>query len=212
MIQPIRCLDDPLLKDIPESVTKFEYGNMIIVILHPEKKEPDWLIINKETPGIYYHMYQKKSKLYFHKTYNLKNGRKKHEHIDLEKSMKKLGEILSNFFSKAEKIEINDGRFVGKFVYFLTQHQLYVKGKTEEKVIFGQNYNVEDIPFEKIDKNFHKLGFVFDENNKEKDMIFVQNERIFHCDFTDQIYIQDLIIIFNLGKGKIKVLVLKILN
>lgn len=182
MIQPIRYSDDPLLRDIPESATKFEYGNMIIAMLHPEKKEFDWLIINKETPDIYYHMYQEKGEIYFHKTHNLKNGRKKHEHIDLEKSMKKLGEILSNFFSKAEKIEINDRRFIGKSVYFLTQHQLYVQEKIKERVIFDQNYNVEEIPFEKIDKNSHKLGFVFDENNKEKDMIFVQNGNIFRID------------------------------
>ena len=182
MIQPIRYSDDPLLKDIPDLTTKFEYGNMIITMLHPEKKELDWLIINKETPDIHFHMYQKKGELHFHKTHDVKNGRKKHEHIDLEKSMKKLGEMLSDFFSKAEKIEIDDERFVGKFVYFLTQHQLYVQEKTKESVIFDQNYNIEEVPFEKIDKKSHKLGFVFDENDKEKDMIFVQNRNIFHID------------------------------
>jgi len=182
VIQPIRYSDDPLLKEIPDTVARFEYGNMVIVLLHPEKKEFDLIIINKENPEIHYHMYQEKGEVYFHKTHHFNDGRQKREPIDLEKSMIQVGEILSNLFSKAEKVDLNDQRFVGKLVYFLNQHKLNVQEIKKEKVIFDQNYNVEEIPFEKIDVTSHKLGFVFDENNKEKEMIFVQNGNIFRLD------------------------------
>jgi len=182
MIQPIKYSDDPLWKNIPETATRFEYGNIIIVILHPEKKEFDWLLINKENRDFYYHMYQERGEAYFHKTKILKNGRKKHESIDLEKSIKQIGEIVSEFFSKAEKVELNDDRFIGKIVYFLGQQKLYVQEKNKKKVIFGQNYDVDEISFEKIDKTSPKLGILFDENDKEKEMIFVQNGNIFRLD------------------------------
>lgn len=182
MIQPIKYFDDPLLKDIPESATKFEFANVIIAILHREKKEFDLLIINKDTPGIYYHMFQEKGEIYFKKTYRLKNGEKKYEYIDLEKFTKKLSIILSEFFSKAEKIEINDERFVGKFVYFIVNHTIHLQEKTKKRVIFGQDYDMEKILFENIDKTFNKLGFTFDKDDKEKDMIFVNYGNIFCID------------------------------
>jgi len=181
MIQPIKFNDDPLMKDIPETATKFEYENMIIVILHPEKKEFDWLIINKGTPGVYYHMYQEKGEVYFHKTY-FENGRKKRASIDIEKSMKRLGDMLSGLFSKVEKVELNDKRFEDEIVYFLLTHELHIKEKTKEKVIFGQNYDVKEVQFIKIDTMTNQLGFIFDENDKEKDMIFIKNGNIFRLE------------------------------
>jgi len=182
MIQPIRFSDDPLMRDIPETATKFEYGNMVIAMLHPEKKELDWLIINKENPQIHYHIYQKKGEVYFLKTHNFKTSRKKHELIDIEESMKMLGKMLTNLFSKAERIYLDDKRFANEVVYFLVEHKLYVKGKTKNKVIFDQNYDVEEVSFCKIDVICHKLGFVFDKNNNEKDLVFVQNGSIFRLE------------------------------
>ena len=179
MIQPIRYSDDPILKEIPESAAEFEFENIKMVILHREKKEFDLLIINKETPGIYHHMFQEKGEIYFKRTQSFKNGTKKYEYIDLERSMKKLSEILSEL---VEKLEPNDGRFVGKLVYFIIIQQQFVKEKTEKKVVFGQNYDLERVLFEKIDKKLNRLGFTFDEDNKEKEMIFVKEGNIFCID------------------------------
>jgi hypothetical protein len=39
MIQPLETSDNSILEDIPETATKFKYGNMIIAMLHTEKKK-----------------------------------------------------------------------------------------------------------------------------------------------------------------------------
>ena len=99
MIQPIKS-NDPLMRNVSETVTRFEYEQFSIEILHQEKKELDLIIINKETPDIHYHLYQEKGEIYFHKTFHSKDGQEKWERLDIEKSTKKLKgvmlEILAN--------------------------------------------------------------------------------------------------------------------
>lgn len=187
MVLPIKFNDDSLMKDIPETATKFEYENIVFVISHPEKKEFDFLFINKEKPKIYYHMYQEKGDIYFHKTV-YENGVKKHYPVDIEKMIRVLGNILLEVFSNVEKIYITDSRFINELVYFQTIHPLHVQEKSKRKVIFGQLYEVEEIPFPKINLNLHKLGFIFDEDNRERDMIFVKDENIFRLELK---HIQD---------------------
>ncbi len=178
MIQPIKS-DDPLMKNIPDTVTRFEYENMVIEILHQEKKEFDLILIIKETPDIHYHIYQEKGEIYFHKTFHSKDGRERHESIDIEKSLKKLGEIMLEVFSKAEKIDLNDNRFIGRMVYFITHNEMNVEIKTKKKVIFGQEVQVDEVIFEEINKNFHKLGIIIDDNESEEEMIFINDGDIF---------------------------------
>jgi len=178
MIQPIKS-DDPLMKNVPDTVTRFEYENVAIEIRHPEKKEMDILLIMKETPDIHYHIYQEKGEIYFHKTFHSKDGQEKHESIDIKKSLKKLEEVMSEVFSKAEKLDLNDSKFIGRKVYFLTHNEMNIEKQTKKKVIFGQEVEVEEILFEQIDKNFHKLGFLIDENDSEPDMIFINDGKIF---------------------------------
>jgi len=182
MIQPLRFNDDPLLKDIPETALKFEYEKMIMIILHPEKKEFDWIVINKENPEIHYHMYQKKGEIYFHKTHHFKNGKKKYERIDLEKFMVQLREMLSNLFSKAEKLDLADSRFLGKKTILLTGNRLFIDESTSKKVTFDQDVDYDDTLFENIDVAKNSFGVVLDDEDNEIASIFVNNGVVYLLD------------------------------
>lgn len=179
MIQPLRFNEDPLLKDFPDTAKKFEYENMIMVVLHPEKKEFDWIVINKENPGVHYHFYQEKGEIYFVITRHLKNGKKEHEHIELEKAMAGLSNVLSDLFSKAEKLDISDSRFAGKRAFMLTGTKLFIDNLIPKKVTFNQDVDYDDTLFENIDIAKNSFGVILDDDENEIATIFVNSGDVY---------------------------------
>lgn len=169
-------------KQIPKTAREFRFGNMLLKITKSKNNTYGIIIKNTENPK-FHHTLVAKDKPEFHFTKE-SDGivPNQHGNIDFEQLAQTFSNIVTEMFSNAQKITLDDLRFTGKLtVMFVSQKMIVVKS-TVKKVNFDQEIEYEESLFEDIDVSENKMGIVCDDDGNELCMIIVNNGQIFQID------------------------------
>jgi len=177
-------MTDDLTKEIPQDAQEFRYENMFMKITKSHDGTPTGFIAkNIEEPYVHYHIYVKDDKPYFLQT--VEGPQKEHLPIDMEKALQVLARYLERVFSKAEIIQKDDKRFVGKEIVLFHRFDLQVDKIKGKEAHLAHNYELNIVNFEELDITRNWMGGIQDENYNETHMIFCKDGRIILIDFSN---------------------------
>lgn len=173
---------DDLVQNIPKTAREFRFGNMILIITKSKQGTYGFVIKNKDNPKHHYTLVAKDKPDFHYTTESKGNNPNQHQHLDLEYFSQELGKEIERVFSSAKKIKLDDVEYHGKKILILHSQKMVISEKTRKKVIFDQEIEYEEIFFENLDTSENYMGFVFDDNDQEQEILIVQNGEIFIID------------------------------
>ena len=170
-------------KQIPETAREFRFGNIIIKLTKSKNNTYGLIIKNTENPKFHHTLVAKdKPELHFTKESDgiIPN---QHNPIDFEQFGKSLSDMMTELFSNAQRITLDDPRFTGKNTVMIISQKMIVENSTAKKVNFDQEVEYEESLFEDIDVSENRIGVICDKNGDELCMIIVNDGQIFQIDF-----------------------------
>jgi len=177
--------EDELKKHLSEKTRTIRYGNLIIKILNPNSDSPGMLVKNIEQPHIHYHIFAKDGKPYFLTTFEDATEEEKHKIIDIQKFQGELAKFFYDTFSKREKIELDDPRFVGKKIRFVSKVNLEVYDVNKKEITIGDNYEETLKNFENINEiQEDAFGVLLDDDGNESEILFLKSGDIYKLDLS----------------------------
>ena len=105
-----------------------------------------------------------------------------HNSINFEQFGQSLSNIFTELFSNAQRLTLDDSRFVGKQTIMIISQRMVVENTTAKKVNFDQHVEYEESLFEDIDVSENRMGVICNENGNELCMIIVNDGQIFKID------------------------------
>ena len=173
---------EELSKQIPETAKEFRFGNVFLKITKSKNGTYGIIIKNTENPKVH-HTLVAKTKPEFHFTKE-SDGITSNQHnwIDFEEFEQIFSNMMTDVFSNAQKITLNDPRFTGKSTVMLVSQKMIVEKSTRKKVNFDQEIEYEESFFEDIDVSENRIGIICDDNGNESCMIIINDGQIFEIE------------------------------
>lgn len=174
---------EELSKQIPQTAREFRFGNILLKLTKSKNDTYGLIIKNTENPKVH-HTLVAKDKPELHFT-NESDGiiPNQHNWIDFEQFGKSLSDMMTELFSNAQRITLDDPRFTGKPVVMLVSQKMMVVDSTRKKVNFDQEVEYEESLFEDIDVSENRMGVICDDDGNELCMILINDGQIFQIDF-----------------------------
>ena len=178
--------EDDLAKLLTEKIRVIRYGNLIIKALNPNSDSPGIMVKNQDNPYLHFHLYSKNGKPKFHYTLeDVKLESKKHRPIDIQEFQGDLAKWFQEAFKDSEKLEVNDPKFLGRQVRFLSKVNLKVKAVNNKEILIGDDYETTLKKFENINEiQEDAMGFLLDENGNEKEVLFLKSGDVYKLDLS----------------------------
>ncbi len=171
-----------LSKQIPKTAKEFRFSNMVLKITKSKNDTYGLIIKNTENPKFHHTLIAKdKPELHFTKE---SDGITPNQHnwIDFEQFGQSLSNMITELFSNAQKLALDDPRFMGKNAVMIISQKMIVENSTAKKVNFDQEVEYEESLFEDIDVSENRMGIICDDDGNELCMIVVNAGQIFQID------------------------------
>jgi len=174
--------EDDFAKLFTEKTKKIRFGNIIISILKPKSKSVGLLFKNLDNPDYHLTLFFNQGRPELHYT---DEKTKEKQWINIQEFQGELARWFHEVFSNAEKIEVNDPRFVGMDVRFISKVNLQVTDSSKREIIVGDNYKTEMKKFENINEiQEDAVGVIIDEDGKEKELLFLKSGDVYKIDLS----------------------------
>jgi len=179
--------EDDLAKLFTEKTKKIRYGNIIISILNRNSKSVGLMFKNLDNPDYHLSLYFNQGNPQLHYTYEKAKSRsEKYQWIDIQEFQGKLARWFHEVFSNAEKVELNDPRFTGMNVRFISKVNLQVTDSNKKEITIGDNYETTLKKFENINEiQEDAIGVIINEDGKEKELLFLKSGDVYKLDLSN---------------------------